>query len=137
MIDLRDNNATYAEPRLTIQNLAVAVTNALSTLLEATELSSITKLAASFGLTVHAFNAFQVQAKFGVNAPYVTIASLTADYTTPKGFILAASGDLTALAIGATGFIEIDTTGMSSLRIQASSASASGTLCDVNANGST
>lgn len=119
------------------KSLAIPITTVLSagTLLELLSLNGVRRVWASFLLSVHALNAFAVQAKFHPDGAYVTIASAAGDYTSPGGIIVGASGDLTSLS-AANGWISVDTTGLCGLRIQASSASASGTLCDMYANGS-
>lgn len=70
--------------------------------------------------------AFVVQGAPNQQAPWITIASLSTDYTVPKGLVIGASGDLTALAAGATGWIILDVEGFSDIKIQANSSAAGG-----------
>jgi hypothetical protein len=123
---------------VSLTNLAKALTATLSegTLLEIASLTGVRRLWASFSVTVHDLNAFAVQAKFHPSGPYVTVRSAAGDFTTPKGILIDASGDLTILAANATGWLDLDVTGMQAVRIQAKSASATGTLVDVYANAS-
>lgn len=67
-------------------------------------------------------NAFQVRAK--VLDRIVTIASISADYTSPKGPVLGASGDLTALAANAQGWLLLSVKGFSAIELWASCAAA-------------
>lgn len=116
-------------------NLAVEITDSLTVLLELNDLRNIKRLFMAFVLTVHDLNAFAVQVKFHPMGPWVTILSAAGDFTSPGGLVVGASGDLTTLAAAATGWLSLDVTGLQALRIRGSSASASGTLCDVYAGG--
>jgi len=82
----------------------------------------------------NAFDAFIVQGKMHPGGNYVNILSAAGDYTTPAGIVVDASGDLTTLAAGATGWLIIDVIGFYQVKIQASSAVGT-TTCDVYARG--
>src|SRR5436190_722862 len=56
----------------------------------------------------NALNAFEVYIKMHANGARQRIASLSADYTSPAKFIFAASGDLTVLANGTTGWLKME-----------------------------
>jgi hypothetical protein len=117
-------------------NLAVPVTNSLTTLLEILSLTGIHRIWIEIKPTVHDFNAFAVQGKFHPSGDYVTLANAAADFAVPSDPILKAIGTLVTLAADATGSLCLNTTALHSLRIQASSASATGTLVDIYANAS-
>ncbi len=70
----------------------------------------------------NAFDAFEIQGSPDGGTTYEALYSAAGDYTTPAGALVDASGDLTALASGATGWFILDTRGIDYLRIQASAA---------------
>lgn len=131
---------TSANSRVIVatKSLAIPVTNSLTTLLEILTLNGIKRLWAAFYPTVHDFNAFQIQGRFHADeTTYRTIYSTSGQYTSPAGILVATGADMTALAAAATtGWLALDVAGLVGLRFQASSASASGTLVDAYANGS-
>lgn len=120
---------------LVAKNLAVPVTNALTTLLELTNINGVKRLWAEFLPTVHNFNAFEIQVKLHEDAP-AYISLYTTGYASPAGILVAASGALDTLASGSTGWFGLDVNGLYAVRVQASSASAAGTLVDAYANAS-
>ena len=117
-------------------NLAVPVTNSLTTLLEIASLNNVHRLWMDFAVTVHDLNAFAIQGKFHPSGSYRTLANAAAQFTSPTGVIFGASKDMTTCAAASNGWVCVDTTGLTSLRVQASSASASGTLVDIYAGAS-
>ena len=127
-------SSSNARMKVDAKSLAVAGTGALATLLEVLSLAGIRRFWAEIKPTVNAFTAFQVQAKFHPDGGYITIASVAADFTSPGGVIVGASGDLTILAAGATGWLSVDVAGMHALRLRFTGAS--GTLVDVYAGAS-
>lgn len=70
----------------------------------------------------NAFDAFLVQGKVHPDGAYVTLLSAAADYTSPAGIVVDASGDLTVLASGATGWLILDVLGFNKIKLQASAA---------------
>lgn len=86
------------------------------------DVSQIARLAVEIRNTGgFALDAFRVDGKVSSDGAYVNLASLAAAYTSPSGLIVAASGDLTVLASGATGWLVIDVLGFNKIRFQASS----------------
>lgn len=71
-----------------------------------------------------AFDQFEIQGKVHPNGPYITLFNTSGEFTTPIGILLGASGDLTALAGGATGWFILNGVGFQSIRIQAARAMA-------------
>jgi len=69
-----------------------------------------------------AFDAFLVLGKVRPDSNYVTLLSAAADYTSPAGIVVDASGDLTVLGAGATGWLILDALGFTKIKLQASSA---------------
>ena len=84
-------------------------------------------------VTVQALDAFVIQAQFHPGAAFDTLYSAAADFTTPIGILVAASGDLTAQAVGAGWFI-MDVAGISAVRVLASGA-IDGALVSIFASG--
>lgn len=70
----------------------------------------------------NAFDAFLVQGKVHPDGNYVPLLSVASDYTTPAGIVVDASGDLTALGAGVTGWLILDVLGFNKIKLQASAA---------------
>lgn len=68
----------------------------------------------------NAFDAFIVQGKVTSGSNWMTLFSAAADFTSPAGLVVDASGDLTVLAAGATGWLVLDCLGFNGIRLQAS-----------------
>lgn len=86
------------------------------------DVSQITRLVSEIRNTgANAFDTFIVQGKVP-NGAYVTLLSVAADYTSPAGIVVDASGDLTTLAGGATGWLILDVLGFEKIKFQASAA---------------
>lgn len=71
-----------------------------------------------------ALDQFEVQAQFHRDGPWITLYSAAADFTSPAGLVVAASGDLTTLAYQATGWLLLNVLPLYSVRFQAASAMA-------------
>ena len=101
------------------------------------DVSQINRLAMEIRNTgAQAFDVFIVQGKAHPDGAYVTLLSAAADYTTPAGIVVDASGDLTILGAGATGWLIIDTLGFTKIKLQASANVAGATSALVLACGS-
>jgi hypothetical protein len=121
---------TTAKPRglKRYKNLNVSVLAAgNTTLLEALshELTTLTGIQVS--VATNAFDAFIISVKFHPDAAYMVIATAAADYTSPTGLMVKASGDLTSLAAGNAGWCIVNTTGVCALKVEASCAVGTGT----------
>lgn len=77
----------------------------------------------SFTTTV-AFTSFDVAFRVHASGTYFTIASTTADFSTPEGPILGVSGDLTLANSTDTHWLKLDVTGIQGVRLRAASSSA-------------
>lgn len=118
-------------------NADVAVPAAGNTDLLDMDVSQVARLALEIRNTgANAFDAFIVQGKFHPDGAYVTILSAAADYTAPAGIVVDASGDLTVLAAGATGWLILDALAFIKLKVQASANVAGATTAGVFAGGS-
>lgn len=84
-----------------------------------------------------AFDAFVISFKAHEDAPWVAVYDTGAEFTAPAGLLVGASGDLTALASGATGWFILDTLGLYAVKVEASAAVAdiTGVDCFVSGNG--
>jgi len=101
------------------------------------DVSQINRLAMEIRNTgAQAFDVFIVQGKVHPDSAYVTLLSAAADYTTPAGIVVDASGDLTILGAGATGWLIIDVLGFQKIKLQASANVAGATSAFVLACGS-
>lgn len=84
----------------------------------------------------NALDAFIIQGKVNPAGNYVTLLSAASDYTSPAGIVVDASGDLTVLAGGATGWLILDVLAFAKIRVQASANVSGATTLSVNAGGS-
>lgn len=67
-------------------------------------------------------DAFIVAARPHADGTFNTLYSVAADFTSPAGLIIGASGDLTTLAAGATGWFIMDVSSLRDVRLSASAA---------------
>lgn len=86
------------------------------------DVSQISRLALEIRVATQALDVFIVQAKVHPDGAYMTILSAIADYTTPAGIVVDASGDLNAIAAATTGWLIIDVLAFTSIRLLASAA---------------
>lgn len=78
----------------------------------------------SFVVGVANLSAFTVEYRYHEDGGWASMASAAADYTTPEGPVLGASGDLTTAAFGSTvHFLSLDVRGVSGVRLKAAGTS--------------
>lgn len=78
----------------------------------------------SFVVGTANLSAFTVEFRYHDEGGWVSIASAAADFTSPEGPILGASGDLTTAAFGSTvHFLSLDVRGLSGVRVKAAGTS--------------
>jgi hypothetical protein len=78
----------------------------------------------SFVVGAANLSAFTVEFRVSAAGGYFTVASASGAYTTPTAPVLAASGDLTAAAAGATvHYLKLDVRGIESVRLKAAGTS--------------
>ncbi len=117
------------------KNEAVTVAQTGNTALIEVDTSCIENLAVEAVVTDQNLDAFVVQGKVHPESTYVTLASATADYTTPKSPIIRASGDLTGITAGATGWFLMDVRPFYSVKVLASSGNVAGSTVTARAIG--
>jgi hypothetical protein len=82
------------------------------------------RLAISFVVGAANLSAFTVEYQFNSDGGWASIASATANYTTPAGVIIKASGDLTGAASGSTvHYLILDVRGAYAVRLKAAGTS--------------
>lgn len=114
----------------------VSVPQAGNTVLLTLNTYGVHRIFVSCAVTGQTLDAFLIMAKQNAGAAaFVTFFSVTADYTTPKGIMIGASGDLTVQAAGTTGWFIMDTIGLDSVQIQASSGNVAGSTVNCAASG--
>lgn len=92
-------------------------------------LANESKVAIEINPVTNALDAFEIHVKAHVGGTYVRVASAAADFTTPKGFIAAASGDVTTQGAGTFGCVVVQhLEACYSIKVKASSAVGAGTL---------
>lgn len=78
----------------------------------------------SFVVGTANLSAFTVEYRVSAAGGYFTVASASSAYTTPTAPVLAASGDLTGAASGATvHYLKLDVRGIESVRLKAAGTS--------------
>ncbi|MCZ2115208.1 MAG: hypothetical protein LC131_15470 [Anaerolineae bacterium] len=117
------------------KNEAVTVGQTGNTALIEVDTSCIENLAVEAVVTGQNLDAFVVQGKVHPESTYVTLASATADYTTPNSPIIRASGDLTGITAGATGWFLMDVRPFYSVKVLASSGNVAGSTVTARAIG--
>ncbi|CAB4179969.1 hypothetical protein UFOVP1040_8 [uncultured Caudovirales phage] len=107
--------------QLQAANAAVSVPAAgLTTLLDI-DVRGIEMLTLRVDPTVQALDQCVVSGKAHPDdASYFTIANAGAAFTSPSGFVVKASGDLTTQAAGSTGWVLLDVRGLSNVKLEAS-----------------
>lgn len=115
---------------------AVAIPAAGNTDIITLDVSQVSRLAIEIvNAGANAFDAFIVQGKVHPDGAFVTLLSVTADYTTPAGIVVDASGDLTVLGAGVTGWLILNVLGFNKIKLQASANVAGATSASVFAGG--
>lgn len=80
-------------------------------------------------------DAFIVLGRAHSSGAWLTLASSGSHYTSPAGVVFGASGDLTTLAAGSTGWIALDVQGLDAVKLQASSGNVAGSTVTVYVGG--
>ena len=87
-------------------------------------------LTAQLVVAAHALAGFKVQAKSHVDAPFIDIATVTADFTSVSYPMLLASGDLTVQAVG-NGHLSLNFGCYKIIKLTATSSHAAGSTVDL------
>lgn len=101
---------------------AVTVPAASNTTILQLPVSGLERIVVQFAVATQALDAFLIKAKAHPDASDITLYSAAADFTTPAGLLLGASGDLTTVAAAGTGWFIMDVRGLHEVTIQASGA---------------
>lgn len=126
------NATTNVGTRIT-NNLPVTVVPASSTDMLTINTRWCSQLFVQFTVAVAALTGFAVKGKArGAAANPVTLYSIAADFTSPKGLVLAASGDLTIQGIG-SGWIALNVTGLEEVTIAMASGGTATVLIEAGA----
>ena len=120
---------------LRASNTALSVAASGTTTLLELDVKDIERIYVQIAPTVQALDAFSVQILPHSSGAYSTIASAAADFTSPTGLIVGASGDLTTLAAAATGWFIMDTRGLARVKITASANVAGAATVSIYAGG--
>lgn len=116
---------------------AVAIPAAGNTDIITLDVTQVARLALEIiNAGANAFDTFLVQGKVSHESNFITLLSAAADYTTPAGIVVDASGDLTILGAGATGWLILDVLGFTKIKLQASANVAGATSASIFAGGS-
>jgi len=126
------SNKRLNERQVYADNLSVSVAQAgLTTLTTNEDMADTIRMLFEVTTGGQAFDAFEIQVKAHPNGSWITIYNAAADFTSPAGLIIGASGDLTTLAASTTGWFLMETRGLYGIRVQASCDNAAGSSCNV------
>lgn len=114
MSEYRRLGNVYASPR------TVAASG--NTTIAELDTKSVDRIAVQISVITQALDAFIISARFDVDGAHQTLFSAAGDYTAPAGVLVGASGDLTAIAAGSSGWFIMDVRAIESVRLEASAA---------------
>lgn len=117
------------------ENVNVAVPQTGNTELLDIPVGGVSFLGIEIANTVQALDAFIVQGRMSPNGAYQTLYSAALDFTTPAGLVVDASGDLTTLGAGASGWLLLNVLPLYSVKILASSGNVAGSVTTARAIG--
>lgn len=106
--------------------LATAVTEALTSLI-ILNVAGYERLALSIDVTVNALDQFVVKGRTHGDGTLMTLFNAGADFTSPAGLVVDASGNLTTQAVG-SGWVVLDVSGWDKIEIQAASGNVAGSV---------
>jgi hypothetical protein len=98
------------------------------------DVEGLSRICVRLNVATNALAAFQIKAFFSSEDNSVTLFSTAADFLSPRGLLIGASGDLTTLAVGSGWFI-MDVTGISKVVLSANSGNAGGSTLALSAGG--
>jgi hypothetical protein len=101
---------------------AVTVPAASNTALLTISCAGLERIAVQVGVITQALDAFLIQGRCSADAAFATLYSAGADYTSPAGLLIDASGDLTAIAAAGSGWFVMDVRGLYEVKLLASAA---------------
>ena len=112
---------SIAAPAYRVNDIVAAVVPAVSTLIGTLHTQGAERLFVELPLTVAALTGFAIKARATPDADYVTLYDVPGDFSSPKGILIGASGDLTSLSAASTGWFIMDVRGLESVQIYATS----------------
>lgn len=116
-------------------NSSVAVAQSGLTSVMELNISALERIFIQVSVIGRALDQFQISFRSNSDAPYSLMLSSAANFTTPQGIVVGASGDLTALAASTTGWVIIDVQSFHDIKIEASSAHSDGSTVSVYLGG--
>lgn len=108
--------------RIVVDNVSVTVPAVGDTTILEMIVDDASFMGFSIKALAQALDAFKVQGRMSPDDDYQTLYSDPPHYTTPAGLVVDASGDLTALGAGASGWLLLNVLPLYSIRILASAA---------------
>jgi len=116
------------------KNLDVSVAASGNTTLLTMVVAGLERIFVQFSVATNALDAFAISAKAHPLATAATLYSTAGSFTSPTGLLLGASGDLTAVAAGSSGWFVMDVHGLHEVSVTAS-ASVGAAVLQVYAGG--
>lgn len=120
---------------LSASNVGVTVAQSGNTTLLEVPVEQLSALGVSISVTGQDLDAFVIQGRMSRDDAYQTLYSAAGDFTSPAGAVIDASGDLTVLAAAASGWVMINTLGLYSVKVLASSGNVAGSTVTARAIG--
>ena len=117
------------------KNSAVAVAQSGDTTVLELNVSGLERLVVEVAVASKLLDAFSVLGAVHPDGSYMTLFSVAADFTSPAGLMVDASGDITTQAAGSSGWFVLDVRGLDRVKLTASSGDAAGSTVSVYATG--
>lgn len=111
------------------QILALALPEALTEVLKL-NVFGLKQIFVQIKVATNALDMFSIKGQALPGADAITIFSAAADFTSPAGLMIDASGDLTTQAVG-SGWFAMNVRGLDTVTISAASGNAGGSLIDL------
>lgn len=84
------------------------------------DVNFVERLCIEVAVATQNLDGFVIKGRMHSGGSYLTLFDAAGDYTSPVGILIGASGDLTALAAGATGWFILDCLGFDQIQLLAS-----------------
>lgn len=128
------NRESVTPSVLEASNLDVSVAVSGNTTLIQLPVNGLERICVQFTVATNNLDAFLIQARASQDATAATLYSAAADFTSPTGLLVGASGDLTTVAAAGSGWFIMDVRGLWDVTILAS-ATGGAAVVDIYAGG--
>ncbi|MGE5524343.1 MAG: hypothetical protein ACM3SS_11555 [Rhodospirillaceae bacterium] len=131
-VDVRSNGV---RPFLSASNASVSVPQSGNTTVLEIDVTELEQIFVEVAVATKLLDAFIISGKAHRDGSYLTLYSAGADFTSPAGLLIDASGDITTQAAGSSGWFLMDVRGLVAVKLQASGGDAVASSVSVYASG--